>query len=291
MNKKTVTITPAAQTLISDALAIETEAAADAGALGYLARCMVQATMPHRQVDGTYFERKNGAFTLTMLAPPDPGLPYGSIPRLLLAWLSTEAVRTKSREIELGDSMSAFMRELGLVPTGGRWGSITRLKNQTARLFACTVTAVYKDAGKKGIVNRSIADDAVMWWDAKDAKQATQWRSRVVLTEPFFREIVEQPVPVDLRALKALKQSPLALDAYAWLTYRASYIRKPSTIPWEALASQFGGEYKVVRQFKAAFIETLRKVATVYPDANFETTDGGLVVKPCRPHIPMKTLA
>ena len=102
--------------LITQALAIEAESAQDAGALGFMARAMTQATLPHRKVDGAYFQRVNGNYTLTLLVPPDIGLPYGSIPRLLLAWLTTEAVQTQSRELELGDSMSAFMRELGLVP-------------------------------------------------------------------------------------------------------------------------------------------------------------------------------
>jgi hypothetical protein len=286
-----INFTPAAETLINEALAIEAEAAADAGALGFMARCMVQATMPHRRVEGTHFERKNGHYTLTMMAPADPGLPFGSIPRLLLAWLSTEAVRTRSREIELGESMSAFMRELGLVPTGGRWGSITRLKNQTARLFACTVNAIYKERGRTGILNRSVADKAVMWWDAKDPAQAGLWKSKVILSEPFFNEIIGHPVPVDLRALKALKQSPLALDTYAWLTYRSSYMLKDSTIPWEALAGQFGCDYARLRDFKAAFLAELRKVSTVYAAAEFEATDAGLIVKPSRSHIPRKLTA
>lgn len=282
------TLRPAQEALISEALALEVEAAADAGAMGYLARCMVQATMPHRRVDGTHFERRNGAFTLTMMAPPDPGLPYGSVPRLLLAWLSTEAVRTRHREIELGESMSAFMREIGLVPTGGRWGSIARLKSQTARLFSCTVNAVYKDGERTGILNRSVVDKAMLWWDVKEPAQAGLWRSTVVLSEPFFNEIVDRPVPVDRRALKALKQSPLALDTYAWLTYRASYMTQASTIPWAALAAQFGSDYKLLRQFRAAFLAELRKVAAVYPDADFEVSDGGLTVRPGKPHVQRK---
>ena len=46
-------------------------------------------------------------------------LPYGNLPRLLLAWVSTEAVRTQSRELVLGRSLSEFMRALGLEPVSG----------------------------------------------------------------------------------------------------------------------------------------------------------------------------
>jgi hypothetical protein len=291
MTMKTAAITPAVEQLISEALAIEAESAQDAGALGFMARAMVQATLPHRKVAGNEFIRRNGNFTLTMLAPTDPGLPYGSVPRLLLAWLTTEAVKTRSRELELGDSLSGFMRELDMLPTGGRWGSITRLKDQTARLFASTVSATYTDAEKRAEMGYRLADKSVLWWDAKRPEQAALWRSSVTLTESFYREIVEHPIPVDMRAIKALKKSPLALDIYAWLTHRASYAKKPSTITWAALAGQFGSDYKQVRQFKAAFIEALRKVATVYAGAQFDANEIGLVVKPSLPHITRKAKA
>jgi hypothetical protein len=275
----------AIERLVSEALAIETEAARDAGALGFMARAMVQATLPHRQVAGNEFERRNGRFVLSLMAPARIGLPYGAVPRLLLAWLTTEAVRTRSRELELGDTLSGFMAELGLVPTGGRWGSITRLKEQARRLFASTISATYSDAERHAELGYRLADRSVLWWDAKAPEQAALWRSSVTLTEPFYREILEHPIPVDMRAVKALKRSPLALDVYCWLTYRSSYARKPSTIPWAALAMQFGAEYGRLRDFKAAFLAELAKVRVVYPDARVEPQAAGLIVRPAHPHV------
>lgn len=271
--------------LISSALAIEEQSALDADALGFMARAMVQATLPHRKVDGNEFVRRNGSYTLTLLAPSSVGLPYGSIPRLLLAWLTTEAVQTKSREIELGDSMSSFMRELGLVPTGGRWGSITRLKDQTSRLFCSTVSASYSDAQKRAEMGYRLADSSILWWDAKIPEQASLWKSSVTLSEPFYREVVQHPVPVDMRALKALKQSPLALDLYLWLTYRMSYLDKPTTISWEGLATQFGSNYADIKNFRAHFIKELQKVFAVYPAADAMPTAHGLALKPSMVHV------
>lgn len=274
--------------LINQALAIEAEAAHEAGALGFMARAMVQATLPHRKVEGTYFERKNGAYTLSMLASPKVGLPFGSIPRLLLAWTTTEAVRTKSRELELGDSMSAFMAELGLKATGGANGSITRLKEQSRRLFAATVSATYEDSEKVADIGFRLTDKTMLWWHAKDIQQASLWKSSITLSQPFFDEIVSSPVPIDMRALRALKQSPLALDLYCWLTYRASYAKKASTIPWAALALQFGADYSRLRDFKAAFLQELRKVVTVFGAVQIEAADEGLIVRPSLTHIPKK---
>lgn len=271
--------------LIADTLAIEAETAQEAGTLGFMARALVQATLPHKRVAGSEFTRRNGAFTLTLLAPSKIGLPYGTVPRLLLAWMTTEAVKTRSRELELGESLSGFMRELELIPTGGRWGSIGRLKDQAKRLFASTVSASFADTEKHAEAGYRLADKSMLWWDAKAPDQAGLWKSTVTLTETFYREIVEHPVPVDMRAIRALKRSPMALDIYCWLTYRASYAKKPSTIPWAALAVQFGSEYGRLRDFKAAFLSELRKVTLIYADARIEATTDALIVKPTRPHI------
>lgn len=271
--------------LINEALAIEEAAAIEAGALGYMARAMVQATMPHKKTPGSEFVRKNGAFTLSMLAPSSIGLPYGSIPRLLMAWLTTEAVRTKSRTLYLGDSLSNFMRELDMVPTGGRWGTITRLKAQTKRLFSTTVSCTYESKDRSILAGFRIADNALLWWNTDNPGQQGLWQSEVTLTEPFFREVTSHPIPIDMRALKAIKRSPLALDLYCWLTYRASYLQHDTEIPWEALAAQFGSDYKVIRQFKAAVLRELRKILVVYQDINLAEGKRGLILKPSPPHI------
>ena len=288
MTKRETARRSALERLINDSLAIEAEAAKEAGALGFMARAMVQATLPHRKAPGNEFTRRNGAFTLSMLSPSSVGLPYGSIPRLLMAWLTTEAVTKKSRELVLGDSLSSFMRGLDLAPTGGQWGSITRLKTQTKRLFSTTVSCTYDDKQKTALLGFRIADQAVLWWDTKSPDQSSLWQSSVTLTEPFFKEITEHPVPVDMRALKALKSSPLALDVYCWLTYRLSYLNRDTEIPWAALAAQFGSDYERLRDFKSAFLTVMLKVNEVYRDANVRDGEHGLLLKPSKPHIPHK---
>lgn len=271
--------------LINQALAIEDESAQDAGSLGFMARAMVQATLPHRKVEGNEFTRVNGNYSLSIMAPSRIGLPYGTIPRLLLAWVSTEAVKTKERELELGDSLSAFMRELDMVPTGGRWGSITRLKDQTRRLFASSITAIYEKGPAFAVVNQAVADSATFWWDAKSPEQAGLWKSAVILSEKFYNEVIDRPVPIDMRAIKALKKSPMALDIYTWLTYRMSYLKKPTVIPWSAVAAMFGSDYAELRNFKTAFMAELKKVVLIYPNAHVEPTESGLLIRPSLTHI------
>ena len=278
--------------LITDALAIEAQDAKEAGALGYMARALVQATLPHSKPAGNEFERRNGAFTLVMLAPSKIGLPYGVIPRLMMAWMTTEAVRTKQRELVLGDSMSEFMDQLDMMPTGGRWGSITRLRDQSRRLFTTSVSCFYDSANAAGESGFRIADRHLLWWDPQSPNQQSLFNSTVMLSERFYDEVRTSPVPIDMRAMKALKKSPLALDVYFWLTYRLSYLRQTRVIPWAALQMQFGSSYGAdahgLRDFKRAFLRELKKVSILYPKAKVGEGEGGLRLQPSATHIPLR---
>lgn len=275
--------------LISEALAIEADEARKAGALGYMARALVQATLPHSKVAGNEFKRRNGAFKLTMLADSEVGLPYGSIPRLLVAWITTEAVRTKEREIMLGHTLSKFMSELDLMPTGGRWGSITRLREQMKKLFSASISCTYDDGKNWAIKNVQPVTSANLWWDPKNPNQASLFQSTVTLGEEFFKEAIMSPIPVDMRALKALRRSPMALDIYCWLTYRMSYLKAQTSIPWGALQVQFGSDYasntQGTRDFKRAFLRELKKVGMIYPEAKMDNQPNTLILKPSKPHV------
>lgn len=273
---------------VATALAIEDDPD-NPDARRFMARLLIQATLPHSKPEGTEFVRTNGKLTLTAQAPSSTGLAYGSIPRLLLAWMTTEAVRTQHRELVLGDSLSGFMSQLGLVATGGRWGSIGRIKNQTRRLFSTTFRATYTDPRAEAGMGLLVADKHYLWWDAPDPGQMALWQSKVFLSEPFFREITDRPFPVDMRALMELKQSPMALDVYMWLTYRMSYLKKPTLIPWLSLRNQFGAGYaltpKGLKNFRAKFLTALKAVNAVYP-VNVASAEGGLLLSPGRTHVP-----
>lgn len=275
--------------LISEALAIEARDAKEAGALGYIARSLVQATLPHSQIKGNEFKRRNGSFTLTMLADSEIGLPYGSIPRLLIAWLTTEAVRTKQREIILGNNLSKFMSQLDLIPTGGRWGTITTLRRQMQRLFSASISCTYDNGKHWAIKDVKPVSQVNLWWDPNDPKQSTLFESALTIGEEFFKEIISHPIPIDIDALKILKRSPMALDIYCWLTYRMSYLKKSTTIPWEILQTQFGASYHRVRDFKRYFLNQLRSVLVVYQGVKIDVLAVGLTISPSKSHIPMSS--
>ena len=287
---------------------------------GFMARALVQATMPYKDPRMDVYVRRNGDFSLRIVAGYEGGIPFGVYPRLLLSWIVTEAVRTQSPRIELGSSLSAFLRDVMELNTrsGGPRGAATRVAEQMKRLFGSLITAQYSSQERGGFSLRNVMlaesldleprfaerlrkaaqalppakkeEDKANLWVPQDEAEAGQWDSQVVLTQRFFQECVNGPVPINLAAYKDLRGSPLAMDIYAWATYRVSYLTKRSRpIPWEALMLQFGSGFTTrfaVHDFRKAFLQALKAVQIVYPHLNVEVTDTGLVLLPSQPHIP-----
>jgi hypothetical protein len=261
---------------------------------GFMARAMVLASMPHSKPEKTYFERKNGRYSLVLQANQKIGLPYGPIPRLLFAWITTEAVRTKERTLILGKTLAHFMRQLDIEPTGGRNGSITALREQMRRLFSTTISCTYSDEERDAGVQMLLVDKYDVWWTPKDPEQIGIMDSTITLSEKFFDEITRSPVVFYMEALKALRKSPMALDIYLWLTYKNSYSNSPTVISWEFLQLQFGAEYQENSRgkadFRAKFRAALKKVGVIYPDAKkLKASRDGIKYFPGEPHVPKLT--
>ena len=262
----------------------------------YMARMLTLATMPHHKPKQNEFVRRNGHYTLTMLAQSDIGLPYGTIPRLLLIWLTNEAVRTRSREIVLGNSLSAFMRQLGMTPTGGKKGTITSLRAQMRRLFACTITCVYDHPTHAWSLDAiRLVDQAIQWWQphAGHISSASGWQSVLLLGERFFQEAIDSPVPLSVDAIRRLRRSSFALDIYCWLTHRLSYLQRPTLIPWTSLQAQFGSGYQFnargLLDFRKVFRARLNTVCKIYPTAKITYDTHGVQLHRSSPHVPRRT--
>ena len=278
--------------LIETHLAIEAQDAKSAGSLGFMTRSLAIATLPHRKSADFRFVRRNGDFTLTMMTAHPQGLPYGTLPRLLLTWVCTEVAQKRERVLSLGNNLAAYLAELGLHNTGGKRGDITRLKHAMTTLFSSVISCHYE--GKDSFVLQNVLlADKVDWWTPQNPEEAGQWQSSLMLSEPFFKECIEHVLPFDMRAVRGLRQSPLALDIYVWLTYRMSYLSKRTTIPWVALAGQFGSGYAMteqgLRDFKRAFLRELKHVLVIYPQAKVSDGVNGLVMYPSPPHVAYKS--
>ena len=261
--------------------------------LGFMGRTMALCSLPRSNPGNQLqYKRTNGPFTLGMIAGLGNKLPYGNLPRLLLAWVSTEAVRTQSRELVLGRSLSEFMRTLGIYHnSGGRGGVQTRLRNQMKRLFNAHVQLVYKDKNGEANVSSSVADRSEFWWNERKPDEPVLWESKIRLGEDFFNEIINHPVPIDMNTLTALKRSPLDLDLYLWLVYRTVPLRAPLRLSWPTLYRQFGvdpsraSDRVTVDNFRKDCLRELKKVKIAWPELNYATAKGVLILLPSTPAI------
>ena len=269
-------------------LCFESEDALTAGTLGFMPRILVLTTLPHRRPEIQRFERVNGRHALRISAPRNVGLPYGSYPRLLLAYLTTEAVRTKRLEIDLGATPNALARKLGLSTISGPRGTVPRLQEQLRRLLHMRL----EWQSSIGLAPRSSSSASVtvggaQWFEPlrRLLPRRPTWRSRIVLSHDFFDEITTSAVPVDLRAVRHLQRSPLAIDLYVWLTYRMSYLRKPTLVPWQGLRNQFGADYARSRDFRTGLCARLPGIVEVYPTVRLRRASSGLWLLPSPPHV------
>ena len=281
-----------------DAATVISQAPEDAEA-SFLARQLVQCTLPHSNPGNVEaWERRNGNLTLVIRSGWDSenrapiGYPYGSLPRLLLFWVTTEAIRTKNRRLALGHSLSEFMRQLGLVPAsagGGKRSDAKRLQDQMRRLFRALISFEINTRAPErhgtSWLDMQVAPKGEFWWDPKSPGQGALWGSWIELGEEFYKAITVAPVPLDLRALRALKRSPLALDLYALAAYKAFMANKAGAqfIPWDGLLRQLGADYDPERidNFKGKAKITLRKVSVVFPGGLKHTwTRNGLTFLP-----------
>ncbi len=272
-------------------LEIEEKNAAEHGQLGFIATAMIYASLPHSQIDSAVFKRKSGNISLTILNDPDIGLPYGKIPRVITAFLCTEAKRTGTPEISLGDSQTEFAKKLGLKSGGGVRGDLTRLKDQAFRLFTSHITLVGAPDAQLHWRNVNLTDNGMLLWNPHKPSEKSAWESKLTLSQVFFDECIDHSVPIDLRVIHKLT-SPLAIDIYAWLTYRLNSIAYPTPISWEQIKWQFGANYaddaQGLRNFIVAFRTQLRRVMSVYPEAKVSVDSRKLTLIPSASHIKAK---
>lgn len=260
--------------------------------LAFLTRCLVQCTLPHRNPGNVpAWARKNGDLTLGIVPGVDintmksVGFPYGSIPRLVLYWITTEASRTKKPRLELGNSLADFMRDVGLNPDNGsgKRSDARRLREQMERLFRATISFQQDNRAGKSWLDMKVAPKAQLWWNPKDPHTATLWGSWIELGSDFFEAVTTGLIPLDTRALRKLKNSALNLDLYAWCAYNAYRARTKGEavwITWRKLAQALGADYGRAKNFQQKASKALRAVRTVFPGLHYETHRAGFTILP-----------
>lgn len=276
--------------------------------VGYMARALVQACLPIREPKGSPlgWGRRSGDTVLylqpglvadTSVTDGMPkmvslGYPFGALPRLYLAWLTTEVKRTKSREIYLGGSQLEFMRSLGI--TGKAGTDYRRLKEQLTRLWAAriSISSHTKDEITGAVTDvkhhLSIVDSSTAFWVPSDGSQVAGFESTIRLSELFYNEIVDHPVPINMQTLRELSSSAMAMDVYIWLTYRLYSVRSPTKIYWEHLMAQFGSEVKDMSKFRQSFKMALAQVFSAGYTPKLDVQTSCITLFPSALSIPRK---
>ena len=213
--------------------------------IAFLHSGLCQTHLPHSKPsqDHALWRRDSGRFSLIVspgaLAVPGRetryvGVPYGSRARLILIYLQTEGL--KSRTVSLGKSLSAFMRSLNLAVTGGRNGTINAVREQSMRIARCSFSLQWTTSdvrGERTIITDSRLVEGLDLW--KSNQDAYDWNAEVQLSEKFYEHLREHAVSLDKRALALLSDKFLGLDLYALLAYRLPRLTKPLVLRWSAL--------------------------------------------------------
>lgn len=302
--KPSLIITEKQSRILDLASDIRSRTAKEADSLVFLAKPFIQTTLPHRDPGNvSEWHRKNGKLTMSIRPGwgTNPktgdwtclGVPYGTIPRLLLILMSSHAIQTGNRFLELGEYLSSFMRKIGLDPKGKGTNSPTaRLKNQMLRLFRSTVSFDYSQmVGDRYINNfmdmNLVKEGRLEWYPDNGGipfstsisiKEEFQGSS-IYLSESFFECLTSSSVPLDERIVQAIQQSPLALDLYAWMvhrTYSSMSTQRPSFVTWQQLHDQFGSNYAVSKDFKRNLKPFLRTIQSMSMNLTLEQISGGL---------------
>lgn len=267
----------------------------------FLHTVLAQCGLPYRDLKGQRdYTVRNGRSSLVLSAGHlmDPvsreavlqGLPYGSKPRLLMLHLCSEAVRNQSPVVGVGDSMSAFMKDLGMSVTGGKTGTVGRFKEQMNRLAASRMQ-LFMDLGDHVVtLNPAPMVERFDVWFPTDEKQKTLWPSEVQLSQQFYESLVEHALPIDMRAIRGLQNNARALDTYTWLSHRLSRVKsaKGDRVSWSALHGQFGAGAAEGRTFKRAMTHALKLALAAYPGARVEQIEGGVQLYPSSPPVARK---
>ncbi|HTU53664.1 MAG TPA: replication protein RepA [Acetobacteraceae bacterium] len=257
--------------------------------ISYTGFCLT--SLPHKKLPDDQVWQRRG-HRVTLLVEPGTmrdgdnvvkyGVPYGSRARMILLYLQTQAIRTGSREIELGRSMRSWMERMG-VSVGGE--TTRALREQAVRISACSLKFFWEGEDAKRWARGGIVV-AGLRFNSPTGHESTPWDDRVVLDEVFWKALKDHPVPLQEAAIKQLAHRSLALDVYIWLAWRCHQLRDPVGISWLSLNSQFNTTGRQLKHFKPLFTDALHAATAAYPGCRIDIGEQNVTVYPAKPPVP-----
>jgi hypothetical protein len=266
----------------------------ECGQIGIVHAGFAMAALPHKKTPETVWKREGGQITLLVESGLDSakrpiGIPYGSIARMIVLYLQTKAVKTRSREVELGASMNAWLNTMGIT-VGGKTYQIVR--EQSRRISRCRLTFFRRTANAEMVTNGAFVRDAILPLNPDSAGQLPLWQERVRLDEGFYQSLIEHPLPLREAAIRQISNRSMAIDLYVWMAYRLHVLSRPVEVGWPALRRQFGEGYKEMRFFRRDVLAPLRLAMAVYPEASVAVDEKrGLTLYPSPPPVPERKIS
>lgn len=259
----------------------------DAEKMGFTYSGFALTSLLHKPLQELFWRREGHNVTLLLESGRDRagkpiGVPYGSYARFILLFLQSEAVRTGSREIELGRSMRVWLGTMGLSIGGTTYRMVAE---QARRISSCRLQ-FFASKGEIEVMRHGGFVDGSITMAGVDTDQPALWNDRVLLNEEFYRALREHPVPVSEAGLRAIGPRSMVIDVYVWLAYRLHALTRDVSVSWPALHAQFGAGFQLIRKFRTHFIECLELAMAAYPDARVSVDERGLILRPSRPAIP-----
>jgi hypothetical protein len=263
--------------------------------LGFSSRPFVLCGLPvKRPPSGCLLhERRNGQFVLQVTGHPSYGLPWGQ-DRLVPIFLATLAIRQRSPRITF--ESAAQMLDTFAMQQGG--SQYRRLIGAFQRIFGATIFFGTDSQRERAAVVHcarfSFMSEARIWY-SRDRDQTLlpgDCQNAIVLSDEFYREILNHPIPTDLEAAKALSSSPAALDLFMWLSYRCFTARGRERVPLFGdfgLINQLGSaEYARPRKFREKLERWLDLIRAMWPEcpAVIDRDGTGLMVGPANAVLP-----
>ncbi len=276
--------------------------------LGFLHSGLCQTGLPHMRParNHAFWKRQSGRFTLLVTPgvidtrsmggsgrqPTDEemerayvGVPYGPKARLIMIFLQTEGMKSQSRVIPLGPSLSAFLRSLNLSVSGGPRGTMPAVREQCMRIARCTFTLQWTGADAGGehtvISDTKIVEGLEMWNNGRD-----DWSGTVELSKRFHEHLREHAVPLDKRGISILSGNSLGLDLYALFAYRLPRLKRELHLSWAHLREQIGSECETNKAISRRVREAMPGVKLAYPHARVELTRHGISMRESPPAVP-----
>ncbi|MDQ4061260.1 MAG: replication protein RepA [Pseudomonadota bacterium] len=256
----------------------------DAEKIGFTYSGFALTSLPHKPQSELVWRREGYNLTLLLESGRDRmgkavGLPYGSYARFILLFLQSQAVKTGSREIELGRSMRVWLGTMELSIGGTTYRMVGE---QARRISHCRLQFFGQQDGMEVMRHGGFVDGAI---SMTDVEQPTLWQDQVLLNEEFYRALRDHPVPVSESALRAIGPRSMVIDVYIWLAYRPHALKKDVEVSWPALHGQFGAGFQLPRKFRSHFAECLELALAAYPDARVSVGDKGITLHPSRPAV------